>query len=82
MNDSHNLPNLPNDLLKIKQNIGLAIGLVLSELALTFSGQLKPAEQGAIQAKILNNPSIVAAAKTEQKGEGAPNRGKGRRNFV
>ena len=74
MKDLLNLPNLSNSLLEIKKKTGLLIVLGLSTLGLT-SAQLKPAEQVAIQAEILNSPSIVAAAKTEQKDDEAPDRG-------
>ena len=83
MNNLLNLPDLSNNLLKIKKNTGLVIGLALSTLGLT-SGQLKPAEQGAIQEEILNNnPSIVAATPpSKPKPKPGPIPGEGRPRFV
>ena len=58
-----------------------AIFSILAGFSLN-SAQLKTAEQAAIQAEILNSPSIVVAAKTEQKDDEAPDRGKARPRLV
>ena len=52
----------------------VAILPIFAGLGLTL-GQFIPTEQAVIQAKILNSPSIVVAAKTEQKDDEAPDRG-------